>query len=93
MAKPDIRCAIVGEKRVEDLMLRYLGQAPPLTRTDTELLLMALYLESCAHGGVATKALAIMDRRLAAMNARVRLPPAPFNLSDEEIGKEWERGK
>ena len=64
-------CAIVGGKRLEGLMLRYLGQAPALSRDETEVLLMALYMESCSSGGLGRRCTDAMDERLKAQDARV----------------------
>src|SRR5207245_2650172 len=65
-ARASHRCAIVGQQKLERYMLQYLGTGPNLSHDETEILMMALYQESCATGGLARRCVDIMDGRLKA---------------------------
>lgn len=65
-------CAIVGEKQLDRLMRRYLGLVPGELKSDErEILLMALYMESCAHGGLGARVTAEGDARVAEAKAKL----------------------
>ena len=59
-------------------MLRYLGQDQFLNRDETELLMMALYLESVQNNGLAARCVAIMDgKQPKVIEFRNELPKTP----------------
>ena len=64
------KCAIVGEKELLKLMLRYLGEGQGLDHDETEILLFALYIESKAAGGLAKKAEDALNVRLEKQQAK-----------------------
>lgn len=51
-----MRCAIVGEETIKQLIKRYDGLGKPLTNDEREILLFALYNESEARGGIVAEA-------------------------------------
>lgn len=68
----ECKCAIVGPKQLERLMRRYLGLAPETINNDErEILLMALYMESCDSGGLGARVTAEGDARVAESKARL----------------------
>ncbi len=65
-------CIVVNKDGIDKLMLKYLGEnGGHLTNDEREILLMALYMESEANGGIAARALAIMNGRLVAQQAKI----------------------
>ena len=68
----NVKCAIVGEQKLNRLMMKYLGLATPkLADDEREILLFALYLESKEHGGIGAKATAVGDARVAEAKAKL----------------------
>lgn len=64
------KCSIVGPAGVKKLVLKYLGLSREnITRNEIEILLFALYNESCERGGLAAEATAIGDEKLRAQGA------------------------
>lgn len=55
---------VIGETDIKNLIVRYDGIGAPLTRDEEQLLLLALYTESEARGGIVLEA-----RRLTAERA------------------------
>ncbi len=83
-------CKIVGEKQLDRLMRRYLGLAPENINSDEkEILLMALYMESMGHGGIAARVTAEGDARVAEAKAKLDAinasQPSLSGLPDEDI--------
>ena len=65
-------CAMIGPKGLQRLMQKYLGIEPGgLTNDEREILLMALYMESAEHGGLAKAALDVGDARVAEAKAKL----------------------
>lgn len=65
-------CAIVGEKQLDRLMMKYLGLAAGnLSNDEREILLFALYTESNERGGLAARATAVGDARVAEAKAKL----------------------
>ena len=65
-------CAIVGERQLDRLMLKYLGMVGgELTGDEREILLFALYTESCQRGGIGAKPTAALDARVAEAKAKL----------------------
>ena len=67
------KCAIVGEKELLRLMLRYLGEGQELDSDETQILLFAFYLESKAAGGLAKRAEDSLNVRLNKEQVAVRI--------------------
>jgi len=80
-----MNCAIVGEKQLERLMMKYLGLSTPnLTNDEREILLFALYMESDARGGLGSRAKAIGDERVAEAKRKLDAIIAAERTPDEQ---------
>lgn len=68
-------CAIVDDKALVNLSIRYMGVGPTLTHDETEILLFALYVESQERGGMIADAAKELPNRLrAADRAKLAKP-------------------